>query len=239
MSIRWVVFDVVGTLLLPGPSVAAIYHAVGQSHGSRLTVEEIQARFRRAYQKSEFCRELPEEAWDDPTIFRTTEADERCIWSALVASVLDDVCDFQACFSALFARFEDPASWRILPGVESSLSALQKAGYRLTVASNFDSRLNTLLDSFPAFAAIERRAISSEVGYRKPSLHFFRAAEALMQAEPYEILMIGDDVVNDILGSRNAGWNALRLVSENYSSTGADEVGSVAGVHEWLQRQET
>ncbi|MEX0725040.1 MAG: HAD-IIIA family hydrolase [Planctomycetaceae bacterium] len=239
MTIRWVVFDAVGTLLTPHPSVAGIYHAVGQEFGSVLSLDDVKSRFRRAFLESEFCRSLPEEAWADPENFRTNERDEYRIWSAIVAAVLDDVGDAKTCFDDVFSRFEDANSWQVLPGVEQGLSALQAAGFRLAVASNFDSRLNALLDGLPVFAAIERRVISSEVAYRKPSLHFFRAAEKLMHASPGEILMVGDDLVNDIQAARNAGWQAVRLVMREQGTspaTGDDEIESIADVRDWIHR---
>jgi hypothetical protein len=51
--IRWIAFDAVDTLIKPIPSVAAIYHAAGLRHGSRLSLEQISARFRLAFARAE------------------------------------------------------------------------------------------------------------------------------------------------------------------------------------------
>ncbi|MDA0832403.1 MAG: HAD-IA family hydrolase [Planctomycetota bacterium] len=236
MTIRWVVFDAVGTLLAPFPSVAAIYHSVGKKFGSALTLDEVHSRFRRAFSESEFCRPLPEETWADPENLRTNEQNETGIWSAIVADVLDDVSNSEACFNEVFQRFDDVNSWNVLPGAAEGLSALHDSGFRLAIASNFDSRLNTLLDNIPAFAPIECRIISSEVGYRKPSLYFYRAAESLMQATPDEILMVGDNQVNDIRAAQLAGWQALRILPRHsdVAVAGNDEVASPADVLDWI-----
>ena len=44
-KIRGVLFDAVGTLIYPDPPVAEAYRSIGRRFGSRLSVEQIAARF--------------------------------------------------------------------------------------------------------------------------------------------------------------------------------------------------
>ena len=53
LSVRWIVFDAVGTLISPLPDAATVYHATGQRYGSLLSVDEVAARFGAAFQAGE------------------------------------------------------------------------------------------------------------------------------------------------------------------------------------------
>src|SRR5438132_1602800 len=96
-AIRAVFFDAVGTLIYPEPNAADVYTAVGRRYGSRLTTEVIAPRFRSAFQA--------EEALDLRNDLRTYEAREVLRWRRIVAAVLDDVSDAEACFRELFEHF--------------------------------------------------------------------------------------------------------------------------------------
>ena len=238
MTIRWIVFDVVGTLLAPTPSVGAIYHEIGRRFGSGYSQAELEARFHAAFKESDFAKFLPVEAWSDPAQYQTDEVSERRIWSNIVTSVLDDVRDREACFSEIFDRFAKAESWRLLPRVERGIKALKDAGYRLAVASNFDARLHHIMDGIPALRLIEQRVISSEVGYHKPSLHFFRNAEKLLGAQPLHIIMVGDSMVNDVQGARNAGWRAVQITHKSQVATppsNDDCIRSFDDIEQWMK----
>src|SRR4051812_23656349 len=50
---RWLIFDAVGTLIQPNPSVAVAYQTIAAQHGSRYSVDEVGQRFRQAFRRSE------------------------------------------------------------------------------------------------------------------------------------------------------------------------------------------
>ena len=81
----------------------------------------------------------------------------------------------------------------------------------LGVASNFDSRLQTICDALPPLANCPQRFISSQIGFRKPATAFFRALEQQLGLQPAQILLVGDDLDNDYRGARQAGWHAVLL----------------------------
>jgi putative hydrolase of the HAD superfamily len=73
---RFVLFDAVGTLIFPRPSVAEVYAEYGQRFGSRLTAPQIQLRFRSAFAR--------------PTKHRPiSEAGERKRWRQIVREVFE------------------------------------------------------------------------------------------------------------------------------------------------------
>src|SRR5438105_3948472 len=92
-----VFFDAVGTLIHPEPSAALAYAQIGQRHGSALSAELVRQRFAAAF--------AHEEAADLAAGLRTSEDRERRRWRTIVAAVLDDVADAEACFAALYEHF--------------------------------------------------------------------------------------------------------------------------------------
>ena len=200
---RAIVFDAVGTLLFADPPVADVYHLAGWQHGSQLDRDEVGLRMRAALAASEAGEGLVREP--------TSESKERVRWRRIVTSVFDDVPDIAPFFRTLWQHFAEPAHWRLFGDASFTLSALAERGRRLAIASNFDRRLRAIVQADPILRRCERCFISSEIGYPKPDSRFFAAAAAQLNLPPDEILLVGDDWTNDILGARAAGWQAIWL----------------------------
>ena len=206
---RWVVFDAVGTLIQPNPSVSVAYHAIAARHGSRLTVSQISERFRRAFRESESKRFLDDQP--DCTRWQSNNAIEIARWRWIVNEVVTDVGDGERCFTELWDHFAHPASWSCFDDVKETLSALADAGYRMAIASNFDSRLHAVCDENSALRPIEHRFVSSETGFRKPAPEFYSAVISHCGSPAREILMVGDDPEHDVAGPKTAGMQAVLL----------------------------
>jgi putative hydrolase of the HAD superfamily len=222
---RCVAFDAVGTLIRPTPPAGEVYHGVGRRFGSRLASEEIARRFGHAFRDSE--------QGDAEARLVTSEAREKERWRQIVAAVLDDIPDADACFAELFEHFARPESWSCFDEVPGALGRLHAQGYRLAIASNFDSRLHAVCDAFAALRDIVLRVISSEVGWRKPGRAFFEALVARAGCKPGEVLMVGDDFANDIAGAREAGLGAVFLNRRGRAAPG--EIGSLVELLELLE----
>ena len=54
---------------------------------------------------------------------------------------------------------------------------------------------------------------SSELGWRKPAIEFFRAVEQRLNARPDELAMVGDDDRLDIAAAVRAGWRGIPVTS--------------------------
>lgn len=210
--IEVVAFDAVGTLIFPDPPVDEIYRRIGNRHGSNLSPDEVARRYRQAFRAAEDadCRK-PEE-WSRPDRLQTSEEIEIARWRTIVTQVFGDVPDPEACFRELFDHFARPQAWRCYPDVAETLSHLRDvAGARLALASNFDSRLLEIWRNLPELEPIEHCAVSSQIGYRKPSAHFYARLAEMVGASPENILMVGDDILNDIDGARLAGLRTVHL----------------------------
>jgi putative hydrolase of the HAD superfamily len=199
--IRAVFFDAVGTLIHPEPSAGAAYFQVGRSFASKLDADAVAERFRRAFQEQE---EL-----DRSRGGGTDEERERQRWRAIVARVLDDVADPEACFRELFAHFARPTVWRVTEDAPAVLEGLARRGCVLGICSNFDRRLREVVAGLSGLAPLRHLVISSEIGWKKPAPEFFRVLSEATELLPQEILVVGDDPVNDVDGARAAGLGAL------------------------------
>src|SRR5262249_21217545 len=141
----------------------------------------------------------------------TNEEREVARWRAIVGEVLDDVCDAESCFDALYRHFRRPEAWRCDPDATMTLAGLDARGYVLGVASNFDSRLENVVAGLLPLQPLRHVVISSLVGWRKPALPFFRRLGEVTGLGMEQILYVGDDHDNDYLGARNAGLPVLLL----------------------------
>lgn len=202
---RWVVFDAVGTLITPAPTVAETYAAVGRRYGVDLPVDIVRQRFRTAFRDSEIA------CFPASRRGRTSEAEEFARWRWIVQAVLPEADDIEACFADLWHHFADPGCWRCFDDVAPALQELQWLGIGVAIASNFDQRLQQVWDGLPDLAGIERVFVSSTIGARKPDPAFYHTVAEQLGADQGALLMIGDDVECDVIGPREAGWQALEL----------------------------
>lgn len=205
--IRVIAFDAVGTLIYPDPPVRTIYHSIGCRYGSKLSESEVAARFGAAFAKWEL---LDRHAIDQHGT-RTSEEVERIRWRGIVSEVLHDVTDIDHCFEDLFAHFAEPSAWKCFADVDSTLEQLEAAGYQLAIASNFDHRLHAICDGLAPLRRFQLRVISSIVGHRKPGREFYAAVVAAANCPADQIVMVGDDFENDIVGARDAGLQTVYL----------------------------
>ena len=210
-SVRWIAFDAVDTLIEPAPAVAAVYHRAGREHGSRLSLDEVATRFRQAFARLEADGTLSCGCPSAADAWHTCEARERLRWQTIVESVLDDVVTREACFAELFAHFGRPSAWRCFPDVEPALASLRRAGFRLAISSNFDGRLNAVMDGLPPLSPLELRMISSEIGHRKPGGRFFQSLLASADCLPTELVYVGDNPQTDIAAAAAAGIPGLQI----------------------------
>lgn len=204
------------------------YHDVAVKHGSLLSVTEIGDRFGRAFDQSE-TDSFPGGP-DAQTPWLTSDAIERARWRWIVSQVVPDVDDPDACFEELWQHFTKPTSWVCFDDVATALVTFQRQGYRLAIASNFDSRLHAICDQEPALQPIEKRFVSSETGFRKPSPGFYAAVIEQCGGQPNQILMVGDDPQHDVSAARSAGLHAV-LIDRRVS---APKPGSIQTLEDLL-----
>jgi putative hydrolase of the HAD superfamily len=196
-----VYFDAVGTLLFPSQPVARTYAEFARRLGIEVDVERFPGAFREAFAR--------QERLDSQNNWRTDEARERARWRAIVGELISDTAS-AACFEELWAWYGKPEAWKVNQEFAEVSLDLTRRGLIVGVASNFDSRLNTLVTAMPELARFrDRCVISSLTGWRKPAHEFFAAVVHDARCSAEHILYVGDDPRNDMDGAVSAGFSAI------------------------------
>jgi putative hydrolase of the HAD superfamily len=224
---RAILFDAVGTLMRPEPSVSGAYTAVARRHGVVLDQADVERRFRAAFARQDDIDRVERDN-------RTDQPREVARWRGIVADVFGEIPQVEAIFADLWDHFADARNWRLFDDVPDVWRRLSSAGVTLGVASNFDDRLTGICQRLPPLNRAQHLFVSSQVGYRKPGRGFFAAIEAALSLRPEELLLVGDDLTNDFQAAQAAGWQALLIdrakTGEGASQQPADSVRTLAGV---------
>ncbi|MEX2173456.1 MAG: HAD-IA family hydrolase [Pirellulaceae bacterium] len=227
---RAIVFDAVGTLIHADPPVADVYHLAGWEFGSQLSRDDVSQRLRAAFAASEAGAGLERAATSEPL--------ERERWRQLVRGVFADVPDAGGpLFETLWRHFAQSEHWRLFHDVAFAINELAGRGVRLAIASNFDRRLHAIRQALAPLDRCERCFVSSEVGYPKPDRRFFSTIEQQLGLAADEILLVGDDRTNDILGARAAGWQAALLARKGSAAAEPAAMRSLSELLELLSRR--
>jgi putative hydrolase of the HAD superfamily len=203
-GIRAVTFDVGGTLLQPWPSVGDVYAQVAHRHGhAGLDAEALSRRFAVVWSaKMDF--DYSRAAWRRVV----DETFANSVGAPLSSALFDELYDF-------FATTEP---WRVFEDVRPALRELKARGLKLGVISNWDERLRPLLEQTELSACFDAITISVEAGWAKPHLGIFRRALGSLGCAPQEVLHVGDDWREDVIGAQEAGLSWL-LLKRHGSST--------------------
>ncbi len=200
-----VVFDVVGTLLEPAPSVSEAYKNSAEKFGYLLPARKIGQRFAIAWEKQETL-----DAQNKPA-FRTSRSREYERWRQIVCDVFEGSPKADKIFDDLWLHFGKPSSWQPVEQGCRLLETVRESGIGVAIASNFDERLLPLAKQIEPLVHIENIFASSELGWRKPAPQFFQAVESRLQKEPEQLLLVGDDPRLDIAAANAAGWKSMRI----------------------------
>lgn len=112
--------------------------------------------------------------------------------------------DAQSCARA----YEDNLSQGhyFLPGAEETLEKLQ-GRYRLFLASNGTAKVQAgRMKSANLYRFFEKVFVSQEIGFNKPSIHYFEGCFSQIPGfDKSKAIIVGDSLTSDMLGGQNAG----------------------------------
>ncbi|HEY4309097.1 MAG TPA: HAD-IA family hydrolase [Pirellulales bacterium] len=207
-----VLFDAVGTVIRPEPSVAAAYAMAGRREGIDVAESDMKPRFAAAMARQD---EIDRQKHGG----RTNQQREIERWRGIVTDVFGDVPEAGPIFDDLWEHFARPEHWRLFDDAAPTWNALAEAGVTLGIASNFDDRLDGICAALAPLADCPHVFVSSRVGWRKPRPEFFATVADKLGLSASEILLVGDDLNNDYRAARAAGWQAVLI---DRKGTGAD-----------------
>ncbi|MGQ4808626.1 Phosphoglycolate phosphatase [Candidatus Entotheonellaceae bacterium PAL068K] len=226
-----VFFDAANTLLHPWRSVGDLYAEVAGRYGVTTTGVVVQRAFGRAWSRVQTL------AQRDPVRYGVGEPDGRRFWSTLVHEVFTPIGlpeDFDAFFEDLYQLFAQPAVWRVYPECHQVLHTLRQQGYVIGVISNFDLRLLAILRGLDLMQSVQHVSISALVGWEKPHIEIFRHATRAVAVAPERALHIGDSLLADVQGARQAGLQPLWLQRQEAAEADCPMIRDLHGVLAWL-----
>lgn len=112
--------------------------------------------------------------------------------------------------------------WRPFPWATDVLRQIRQRGYRLALLSNWDLGARAVLRSLELDSYFEVIVISSEVGFEKPDVRIFHALLAELNCSPDEVVYVGDNYYDDVVGANAAGIEAVLL--NPYDNLGIEEL---------------
>jgi putative hydrolase of the HAD superfamily len=216
-SKKTIFFDAAGTLFYVNRGVGFHYSKIAAKYGVVADAALLDRRFHEVFQKSvplstanadQQAREKEEEAW----------------WHYLVRDVFKDIPFplFDSFFKELYLFFQqgvrplrgvgqEDGSWMLFPETKEVLERLSFLGHPIGLISNFDSRINVVLESLGIRRFFETITYSSEAGFSKPSPLIFKQALKKANCEPPHAIHVGDHPVYDVEGAERAGIKAILI----------------------------
>jgi len=196
-------FDAVGTFLHFAEPAPVTYTRFAQKYGLEASELTMRRRLELAFQAAPSMVSFDAE---------TRSEFERQWWMNLAARVygcaLDDN-DFVACFDALFAYYASIEAWRVHESFGPMLLQLREMDVRLAVISNFDGRLDGLLDAMlPGIFDVV--VLPGNSGFQKPQTGIFTYTAGLLDVSPERMMHLGEDDEEDVAAAQAAGMRALR-----------------------------
>jgi putative hydrolase of the HAD superfamily len=196
-----ILFDVGGTLLRTAHPVGETYASLARHYGQEWDADVLQVGFRRAWRQ---CQ--PRLEGSIPS-----DGNDQAWWRRVVEEAVRECprhkeFPFDAYFSELYGLFARPELWRVFPEVHEVLSELFGRGIPLGILSNWDSRLNILLEELELADYFTRRWISAELGVAKPQRQIYERVKEDAGLDPGHILLVGDDEENDGAVPAAMGW---------------------------------
>lgn len=207
--------DAMGTLLEPAAPVAVTYAQTAAALGVTVSPEHIGAAFHAAYGAA------PPMAFPDRSV-KSLDQQEKEWWLACVGDAFQRASQplektvLRKLTRQLFYHYASPEAWVVPEDVPRCLQRWHGDGLKLAVVSNFDSRLDFLLEALWLRHWFKAVLVSSRCGVAKPNPRLFHLALERLGLTPHEVWHLGDTAA-DLQGARAAGIRCI-LVQRTPSS---------------------
>ncbi|KOC67469.1 Rhythmically expressed gene 2 protein [Habropoda laboriosa] len=221
---RLITFDVTGTLLMT--KLEEYYAEIGSQHGLSVDSRKLARSFKNNFHRLSL---------EHPIYGKHTGIGWENWWRQIVHNVFKDqhssVSDatLDKVANNLISCYGTSMCWHKYPGTIELLEYLQKRGLILGVISNFDERLEAILEDTRIRFYFSFVLTSYDFGVEKPDTSIFDEALRLTKEQhridvaPQEAIHIGDSVNNDYIGAKNSNWNAL-LIQHDSDTTSEKKV---------------
>jgi putative hydrolase of the HAD superfamily len=198
MPLKSVFIDAGNTLLYEMPSRAEIYAEAAAEQGLTLAEAVLRARMQSAHE------ELPRVV---DGAFRYSDSWFRRYISRVFPELTGQ--GHEAIAARLFARFSDPATFRLFPFAAELLQGIRARGLRVGIVSNWSARLPGLLTGLKLAPHLDFVVVSCIERCEKPEPEIFQLALRRAGVAPHEALHAGDKLDKDVRGARAVGLEAV------------------------------
>ena len=203
--LRLITFDACNTLFRVRGSPGELYSNVASRFGVEVQSKVLNDSFKSTFR--EFYKTLPNfGAKCDKTAEKW--------WSGVVRQTFrsagfNDEKILARISSTLYREFSTASYWEVYPEAPEVLDHLKKRNYRLAVISNFDERLDTILEGLCLKNYFDFVACSFDVGICKPSPQIFELVLSNFGVKAQETLHIGDNVELDYKPAVHLGLKSM------------------------------
>lgn len=112
--------------------------------------------------------------------------------------------------------------WQLFSWSKKVLKTLLERGYELALLSNWDESCRELIKDLEIYDYFNYVIISSEVGIEKPDKRIFEWLLSQTGYHPEEILYVGDNYYDDVVGSRKVGIETILI--NRFGQIGIEEI---------------
>jgi putative hydrolase of the HAD superfamily len=168
--------------------------------------------------------EYYEERYREDDAFWTSDAGASDVWVGMYTLLCRrlDIPEGEAVAlgASVYREFGDASRWRAYPDVEPEFRRLRDSGVKVGIVSNWDTRLESILDGLGLGALIDTVVCSAAEGLHKPDRRIFELACARLGVEPRRSVHVGDHMYADVAGSCAAGLTPV-LIERRGTAAGA------------------
>lgn len=199
--IRVVLFDLVGTILLPAVPVGETYAAAAARHGLLVDPAAATENFHRALARHRYRPRATVPAnGEDRAYWR------RIVWESLAPEPGVPPGGREEIAEELYAHYGRGEAWQLYPEVRGVLAALRSSGPLLGVLSNWDRRARRVLAGLGLAEFFSAVFLSAELGAAKPDPYLYRLVAERLGLPPAALLLVGDDPENDGSAATACGY---------------------------------
>jgi putative hydrolase of the HAD superfamily len=205
--------DAVGTLFGIRGSVGGIYSSIVGNFGVETDEIEVDRAFLASF------RHAPKYAFPNTSIEAIPQLEYQW-WQEIARStfnkvgVLDRFENFDLVFEQMYAHFATAAPWYVYNDVIPALQRWQQRGIELGIISNFDTRIDRVLELLELKDYFQSVTISSLAGTAKPDPEIFQTALAKHNCRASQAWHVGDSFFEDYQGAKNVGIQGFWLDRE-------------------------
>lgn len=222
-SVKAVLFDLGGTLVST-TEIPEIYRKILEAHGITRSVEEIS----HAQEETEKHLDIQELA----VLF-----EEYWIrWNLQILNRLGIKQNVEALAETITDRWWDYADVMLHPDVEETLQKLRVMGLKIGIVTNgLESDYRPILQKVGLLDFFDVKVGIDSVGKMKPDRDIFLYALNELEVSPGETLFVGDELMADYEGAKEAGLTPLLVDRDNVISSNVEKIRSLKDIMNYLR----